>query len=178
MIFKLFQPKDHIEIARDIYLQIVRQSRQPDFFKQGAVKDTIDGRFDLLVLNAFLVIQRLSLIEKRGKVLSQAIFDEMFKNLDSDLREMGFGDMSIGKKIRKMAEAFYGRSDNYQTSLEHKDPAVLKESLLRNLYRSEPVGADAVDYVYDYVLAQKGALAGADDEALCGGRIPFQTLKP
>ena len=123
--------------AHDLYTAIIEQSRQPVFYTQAAVPDSLDGRFDLIVLHAFLVMRRLNRIPAdqmtAARALSQALFDLMFDDMDQNLRELGAGDMSVGKKVKHMARAFYGRVAAYEDGL-NGDDGVLGSALLRNLY--------------------------------------------
>ena len=95
--------KDKRLCAQLLYKNIVAHSRQEIFYKDYGVPDTIDGRFELIVFHAFLVIDRLKRNKSlESRQLSQELFDEMFMNFDINLREMGVGDMGIGKKIKHM----------------------------------------------------------------------------
>jgi len=174
--FDFWRKVPEARVAQKLYLKIVQQSRRQEFYLQGGVADTIDGRFDLLVLNVYLVMRRLKDIGPGAGKLSQALFDEMFSNLDGDLREMGIGDLSIGKKVQKMAEAFYGRVEGYEAGLKHKDPAVLKEALMRNLYRATPVAGTSVDLMYDYMSRQSQSLAEQAPADILTGEVAFAAL--
>ena len=95
--------------------------------------DTSNGRFDLIALHAFIVMKRLKFIGKNGETLSQALFDCMFNDIDTNLREMGVGDLSVGKKIKKLAAAYYGRIKAYEDALLKTDE-ILEAALNRNIY--------------------------------------------
>ena len=173
---KFFRKDPHKEIAQKLYLGIVAQSRQPGFFVDGGVADSVDGRFDVLVMNAFLVIRRLNQLGPEGKALAQHLFDDMFSNLDGDVREMGFSDWTIGKKIQRMAEAFYGRAEAYQKALDSDDSDGLKKALARNVFRSKPVADAQLDFIHQYIQRQATALADADLDQMLAGQIPFAPL--
>jgi cytochrome b pre-mRNA-processing protein 3 len=129
MIFhKLFGRKN--SQTKALYDQIVAAARQPNFFEQFEIPDTLDGRFDALVLHLFLVLHRLKAEPEKTK---QDLIDYFFLDMDRNLREMGVGDVSVGKKVRKMAEAFYGRSLAYTAGLEQGENA-LNTVLQRNIY--------------------------------------------
>ncbi|WP_374466727.1 ubiquinol-cytochrome C chaperone family protein, partial [Ferrovibrio sp.] len=91
-----------------LYRAIVAQSRQAGFYREHGVPDSLDGRFDMIVLHSFLVMRRLRRIGAAAEPLSQQLFDLMFADMDSNLREIGVGDLSVGKKVKAMAQAFYG----------------------------------------------------------------------
>jgi cytochrome b pre-mRNA-processing protein 3 len=123
---KLFARKP--TAAQRLYEAIVADARQEKFYAEMDVPDTLDGRFDMIVLHMFLVLDRL-----RGEAadMGQQLTDTFFKDLDRTLREMGIGDLSVAKKIRPMAEAFAGRMRAYATASEE---GVLVEALQRNVY--------------------------------------------
>jgi cytochrome b pre-mRNA-processing protein 3 len=138
MFFKrFFNPTASAKIAREIYLLIVAKARQPYFYAELGVPDTVDGRFDMITLHAILVIEFITKGGKASKALSQQIFDEMFADMDRSLREMGAGDLSVGKKVRKMAEVFYGRAKAYREALAQDDQDGLAAALARNVYGGE-----------------------------------------
>ena len=100
------------------YGRVVEQARQPVFFAGYGVPDTLDGRYELICLHAFLYLYRLKADRPQSAELSQAFFDAMFADLDRALREMGTGDLSVGKHVKRMARGFYGRIRAYQDGIE------------------------------------------------------------
>ncbi len=141
----LFSRKPHERAGFALYGAAVGAARQPYFFESLGVPDTLDGRFDLVSLHVCLVIRRLRRDpDARGKVLAQAVFDAMFADMDVNLREMGVSDLAVGKRVKRMWEAFHGRAAAYEAALDAKDPACLAEALSRNVWRGEsPDGAAA-----------------------------------
>lgn len=139
----LFKPSRQLVAARDLYAAIVAQSRQQGFYENLKVPDTLDGRFDLITLHAVLVMDRLSAEgDPAARDFGQLLFDEMFTQLDLNLREMGVGDLSISKRVKRMAEVFYGRAGAYRAALRTHDEIALAQALARNLYpEGAPVGA-------------------------------------
>src|SRR4051812_26135611 len=105
------------EAADHAYQQVVEQSRQSVFFTEYGVPDTLDGRFELTCLHAFLYLHRLKAERPRARRLRQGFFDRMFADFDRALREMGVGDLSVGKQVKRMARAFYGRICAYEEAL-------------------------------------------------------------
>lgn len=162
--------------AHDLYVGVVGQARRPDLYLRYGVADTVDGRFDLLVAHAFLLMRRLGGIggERAGeaKVLSQALFDLMFADMDQNLREIGVSDISIGKKVKQMARAFYGRVAAYDAGFAH-DAAALAEAVARNLYRGAPPSAEAAPAFALYLRRQADHLAGQGDDDLLAGRAAW-----
>ena len=163
-------------IAHDLYSAVIQQSRQPQFYLTGSVPDTLDGRFELIVLHSFLVMRRLNQVvasqTDAAKALSQALFDLMFDDMDQNLRELGVGDMSVGKKVKQMAQAFYGRVAAYEDGLAAGE-ASLAEALQRNLYGTLEGAAAPVAAMAAYMLRQNAVLAGVDDVAVMEGRVVF-----
>ena len=143
-----------------LYAKAVAQARQPVFYDRGAVPDSVDGRFDLLVLHMFLLLHRLGAEGAEGRKLAQKLFDLMFADMDRSLREMGVSDMSVGKRVKEMARAFYGRLDAYEKGLG--DAAGLEAALARNLYRGAEVAPAILAAMGRYVTAQAEQLAGLD----------------
>jgi cytochrome b pre-mRNA-processing protein 3 len=140
----------------ELYTAAVQAARQPFFYAKLGVPDTLDGRFDMVGLHAFLLIRRLS-AEPAGQKVAQALFDAMFNDMDVNLREMGVGDLSVGKKVKMMWEAFHGRANAYSEALK-SGPDVLADALGRNLWPGED-HADAAARLARLVHAQDAYLA-------------------
>jgi cytochrome b pre-mRNA-processing protein 3 len=161
MFFKrFFNPTASAKIAREIYLLIVAKARQPYFYAELGVPDTVDGRFDMITLHAILMIEFITKGGKASKALSQQIFDEMFADMDRSLREMGAGDLSVGKKVRKMAEVFYGRAKAYREALAQDDQDGLAAALARNVYGGEGAPENALRLAR-YALAAARSLSAS-----------------
>src|SRR6195952_990443 len=127
----------HERPAFQLYGSAVAAARDPYLYATLGVPDTLDGRFDAIVLYVYLVVRRLDTDQEQGATLAQAVFDAMFLDMDINLREMGVGDLSVGKRNRAMWEAFHGRSAAYAAVWD--DPAELELALARNLWRgAEP----------------------------------------
>src|SRR3989442_6202813 len=156
-MFTLFRTIPDQEAAVLAYGRVVEHARQPGFFIAGGVPDTIDGRFELICLHAFLYLHRLKREQKRAARLGQRFFDTMFGDFDRSLREMGTGDLSVGREVKRMAEAFYGRIGAYEQGLE-ADDAVLRPALARNLFGTAPPPADRLDAMTLYVRREAAGL--------------------
>jgi cytochrome b pre-mRNA-processing protein 3 len=96
-----------------LYGALVGQARNPAFYRDMGVPDTVEGRFEMVALHVFLALRRLRAGGEPGKDLGQKLFDVLFDDMDQTLREMGVGDLSVGKKIKAMASSFYGRMQAY-----------------------------------------------------------------
>jgi cytochrome b pre-mRNA-processing protein 3 len=157
--------------AHALYAQAIRQARAPSFYAGLGVPDTLDGRFDLLVLHVFLLLHRLKREGKATQQVSQALFDLMFRDMDRSLRELGVSDHSIGKRVKQMLAAFYGRLRAYEEALA--EPARLAEALRRNVYREAGAEAAAPLRLAAYVEAEVARLAGLSRDALLCGEAGF-----
>ena len=156
----------------DLYAALVTAARDPFFYRHLGVPDTVDGRFDLIGLHAFLVIQRLQRDRPPGPGLAQAVFDAMFSDMDMNLREMGVGDLSVGKKVRAMWEALHGRAQAYAAALDAADDAALCAALTRNVWRGvAPAGA--AERLARLTQQQWAHLAGQPLAAFAAGRVEF-----
>src|SRR3954468_3142756 len=132
-MFMLFKPNPERTAAELAYQRIVEQSRQPGFFLDGGVPDTVDGRFELICLHAFLYLHRLKGEQSRSARFGRRFVAAMFADFDRSLREMGTGDLSVGREVKRMAEGFYGRFAAYEDGLA-ADDGVLRPALARNLF--------------------------------------------
>lgn len=158
----------------ELYCAAVAAARAPGFYTDIGVRDTLDGRFDLVGLHVFLLIRRLQALPPPGPAIAQAVFDAMFNDMDTNLREMGVGDMSIARKVKQMWEAFHGRAAAYQAALDSSDPAALPAALARNVWRGGESPQAAV--LARAVRAMDAHLAGQDLPALAAGRVSFLPL--
>lgn len=144
-----------------------RRHGQSPFYRDCGVPDTVDGRFDLIVLHTYIVLDRLRAEGEAGRKLSQQLFDTLFDDMDRSLREMGVGDLSVGKHVKRMASGFYGRMKAYDEARAAGDEA-LAEALRRNVYGA-PGGLEAVaggDGAGGDVAAGEGTAPVVDAEAL------------
>jgi cytochrome b pre-mRNA-processing protein 3 len=176
MILRLFRRSPPVPSER-LYGEIVARARQPWLYTAAGVADTVEGRFDMIVLHTFLVIDRLGGGGDAAQALAQSVFDEMFKDMDRSLREMGASDIGVGPKVRRMAEAFYGRSRVYGEALQRDGEAqrrALVAALARNVFAGS-IDADA-DPLADYVLAEHRALAERPLERLLAGESGFVAM--
>jgi cytochrome b pre-mRNA-processing protein 3 len=158
--------------ARRLYAAIVAAARRPGFYREGGVPDSLDGRFELLTLHVHLVLRRLK-GEPAAADTAQALFDAMFADMDESLREIGVGDLGVGRRVKQMAEAFYGRVAAYDEGLAAADPAVLEAALARNLYGTLPAAPPALGRMAEHLRTTAAALAGTPLERLLAGDLEF-----
>lgn len=169
----LLKRRPHDRAGFQLYGAAVAQARSPHYFAALGVPDTLDGRFDMVALFAFLLVDRLQQDESpQGAALAQAVFDAMFSDMDQNLRQMGVSDLSVGKRVKAMWTAFHGRAHSYQDALDRGDSAMLEAALARNVWRAEvpPPGAAALA---GELRAQRRHLAAQPVAALAAGRVDF-----
>jgi cytochrome b pre-mRNA-processing protein 3 len=161
-----------------IYGMIVTQAREPMFYRDLAVPDTVNGRFDLLVLHLWMVLRRLKPLPD-GAALCQQLFDRFCEDMDGNLREMGVGDLTVPKRMQAFGEAFYGRVAAYDLALDTglgqgQEPLAL--ALCKNILD----GADLAQAhrLARYAGAVIAALDGLDEAALRGASWKFPLPLP
>lgn len=154
------------------YRRVVEQARRPIFFTEYGVPDTLDGRFELVCLHAFLYLHRLKTEGPEAGRVCQSFFDRMFADFDRALREMGIGDLSVGKHIKRMARAFYGRIRAYEEGLAGDDGA-LGAALARNVFGTVGVSMPFADLMAGYVRGAAKELRRQPVADLLVGRIVF-----
>jgi cytochrome b pre-mRNA-processing protein 3 len=137
------RPNERRGTIERLYGAIVAQARNPVLYTQMKAPDTVEGRFDLVVLHLFLVNERLASLGEEGRALAQELLDFFFEDMDASLREIGIGDLSVPKKMRSLAEAYLGRTGAYQAALTAADEAALAAALSKNIYSSDTVSPEA-----------------------------------
>jgi len=172
MLKSLFKPRPAQVAGRALYARVVEQARSPALYRDLGAPDTVEGRFELYSLHVVLLLERLRLQDDQAAETSQALFDTYVRALDDALREMGVGDLAVGKKMRKLGEAFYGRAKSYLAALEAlPDRAPLEALLGRTVYAG---AEDRSAALADYLLAQRETLAAIPTERLNAGEVTWR----
>lgn len=170
MILSLLRKDTSREVAEALFAAAVEQARLPVFYRDFAVADTVEGRFELLSLHVWLVMRRLK--GAQTERLSRRVLEAYFANLDGALREMGVGDLVVGKKIRALGEAFYGRIGAYDRALgDGASPETLTAALSRNVF--EAIDAPTAPSLARYVNEADKALAEQPLARISAGVIRF-----
>ena len=176
-----------------LYDAIVRQARQPVFYTRLGICDSLDGRFDMIVLHVVLVCKALQ-AGRGAREAAQDLFDLFFQDMEQNLREMGAADIGVGKRIKKMARAFYGRAAAYGDALGNDTDTALAEALERNFFPREKAGPArlqaapgnqnnapqaqaACRELARYTRALAAVLDTADSAALLDGQIDWPTIE-
>jgi cytochrome b pre-mRNA-processing protein 3 len=143
------------------------------FFRDLGVPDTLDGRFEVLSLHVFLLLNRLKGESPEAAAFAQALFDTFFADMDRSLREMGAGDLGVGRRVKAMAQGFYGRVAAYETGLSAGD-GELFQALQRNLYGTiSSVDPLFLAAIARYVRRQQTALRRESVRDLLRGEVKF-----
>jgi cytochrome b pre-mRNA-processing protein 3 len=165
---KLFDGKP--AAGETLYASLVQAARAEHFYRDMGVPDTVDGRFDMIVVHMFLTLNALKGDAVGVDDLRQGLTDAFFKDMDRSLREMGVGDLSVGKKVRKMAEAFYGRIAAYADGLKTGEDG-LRQALARNIFADVPEGK--TDVLAKWMLRARTTLEQAGADAVARGEVQW-----
>jgi cytochrome b pre-mRNA-processing protein 3 len=182
MILGAFRRDDPNRNIHGLYGAIVAQARSPVFYTRYGVSDSVEGRFELIVLHLMLVLRRLgaeaAAASGRGPALGpgsavgQRLFDVFCRDLDDNLREMGVGDLAVPRRMRQFGEAFYGRQAAYAAALDAADPKELEKALARNILDEGDAGDKAAPLAR-YMRAAAAQLDAQRADALIAGRAIF-----
>jgi cytochrome b pre-mRNA-processing protein 3 len=164
-------------IAQRLYATLTAQARRPDFYVTCGVPDSIDGRFEMVALHAFLLFRRLKGHGDKAGAVAQSVYDVMFSDFDASVREMGAQDLGVGRRIKFMTEAMNGRFQAYEAGLAQGQNE-LELSLKRNLYgTTEPVD-ECLKRMAGYLKRADAELAALPIDQLMRGVLHFPPLEP
>jgi cytochrome b pre-mRNA-processing protein 3 len=179
LFLRRFLRDEQLESAAAVlYGRFAGQARLPAFYLSLGVPDTVDGRFEMVALHAFLVFRRLKGQGEGIDRLAQATYDVMFKEMDLALREMGAADLGVGRRIMHMTEALNGRIQAYEKGLAAADDSVLQDALRRNLFGTVTPEATVLAAMTSYLRGNAAALESQDVAKIAAGEIAFQPPKP
>ena len=182
MILGAFRHSNNNRNIHGLYGAIVAQARSPIFYTHYGVSDSVEGRFELIVLHLMLVNRRLGADQTGasgrspalgpGSAVGQRLFDVFCRDLDDNLREMGVGDLAVPRKMRQFGEAFYGRQAAYGAALAAADPRELEKALARNILDEADASKKAAQFAR-YMRAAVAQLDAQPEGALIAGRAVF-----
>jgi cytochrome b pre-mRNA-processing protein 3 len=159
-----------------LHLRVSAAARRPGLYTDLGVPDTLEGRFECLILHVILVLRRLNRLPEPAADVAQDLVNSVFLQLDSSLRESGIGDFGVPKRMKKLGSAFYGRAEGYDAALDAGDADALRAALARNvLGLDSPQAANSLTH---YVLASDAALARSDLDGLIGVGPQFPDPEP
>lgn len=172
MILALFSRRSRRAATIEaLYGAIVAQARQPVFYLEYGVPDTVNGRFEMILMHGGLLLDRLSTEPAAVRAIGQEVFDRFCQDMDDTLRERGISDIKVPKEMKRVAEAFYGRQAAYRTALNGDYPQALAEALRRNLYAGQP--ENHAGRMAAYMRAAVGSLQAQPVGDLAEGRLAW-----
>jgi cytochrome b pre-mRNA-processing protein 3 len=171
MILDLLRRRPPADTIRALYGVIVAQARLPVFYLDYGVPDTVEGRFDMIVLHLAVLTRRIG-GSPRLKAISQGVFDLFCQDLDHNLREMGVSDLAVPRRMRGFAEAFYGRSQSYDQALSSRDREAGALAVARNVFAAGKPSAGA-QRLTAYMFEAARQLADIDERAVARGVLSF-----
>ena len=139
--------------SANLYAEIVAAARQPVLYERMGVPDTVDGRFEMILLHVVLLFHRLGPEGEAGKTIGQGAFDTFIPEMDRGIREMGVGDLGVPRRMKAIGKSFYGRLESYGRALTEGDRPGLANALSRNLFPTGTEGSTAAlaNYAFDTV---------------------------
>lgn len=174
MIMSLFRRRSNLNrrIVDTAYASIVTAARNPVFYADWGVPDTPLGRYESVGLHMILFLYRTRGMEGAAEGLSQDMLDEFFKDVDHSIRELGVGDPSVPKRMKKLARMFYGRMEKYWKALDEGDAGALGEALARNIAPDTPDAIDRANLA-GYMMRAAEQLKQVPDTELLAGVVRF-----
>ncbi len=171
----LFTSQTQLLKAHSAYDALVKQARQPAFYNQYGIPDSIDGRFEMILLHLFLALRRLKSIgTKEAASFSRLLSEAFFTDMDRSVREIGVSDTGVPKRIKRMAAAYFGRLQAYEEAFADTD--ALHQALRRNAYATLPEADTAaldakVAQLASYLRRAEEALRVQEDAVLLAGDL-------
>jgi len=141
--------------VKKIYQNIVEISRSKFFYINLKLKDNFETRFDLIIFHAFIIFFYYKNLKQGKSSISQELFDFMFSDFENNLREMGFGDIAVNKKMKVFITAFYGRLAQYSKGIDiynnDGDISLLQQTILNNIYKGDEALNENINYFIEYM---------------------------
>lgn len=160
-------------LASRLYGEVVMASRRPEFFTDFSVPDTVEGRFDMMTLNLFLLVSRLGSGDEAARDAAQLACDRFFVEMDRAMREMGVGDLAVPKRMKKIASAYLGCAQAYTAAMAEADDGVLTRALNRNVHGGDESLLAGSALLARYTRLTQAALERASTGDIISGTIPF-----
>ena len=152
----MFFKKENKKVQK-IYQNIVKISRSKFFYLKLGVKDDFETRFDLIIFHAFIIFYYYKKLNIKSSKVSQDLFDFMFGDFENNLREMGFGDIAVNKKMKVFISAFYGRIAQYSKSIEifesNGDKSLIHSTILNNIYKGNRASNNKINFFANYMIS-------------------------
>ncbi|MDX3928714.1 MAG: ubiquinol-cytochrome C chaperone family protein [Shinella sp.] len=174
MIFGLFRKKNgNQRIVEKQYASLTAAAREPYLYEALDVPDTVMGRFEMLSAVLILYFRRTRSSGVSGQEIAQEIVDAFFEDVDHSIRELGVGDVSVPKRMKKLAGMFYGRLQSYAQALDAADRPALAAALARNFHPSADGKAPSMEGLADYLFEAEAYMAARGEDDVSSGTLPF-----
>lgn len=174
MIWNLFKRKKANQaLVEKQYAQITQSARSAAFYSEMGAPDTVMGRFEMITLHLVLYLRRTGTAGEAAQGIAQEIVDAFFEDIDHSIRELGVGDTSVPKRMKKLARMFYGRAKSYGVALAAGDRDALVEALRRNLHPDSPDTAPSMGPLSDWMMTTARKLEDVSEETLAAGQLAF-----
>ena len=155
-MFSFASKNKYKDITPEIYQNIIERSRSKFFYLNLDIEDSFESRFDIIILHSFIIFYYLKNSSDNEKKLSQFLFDFMFEDFDNNLREMGFGDIAVNKKMKVFITAFYGRIANYSKGVDqiknNQENEILNQAILNNIYKGKNSNTRFLNFFRKYII--------------------------
>ena len=175
----MFKSKNTSKV-KEIYQSIIDNSRSKIFYIELDVEDSFESRFDLVILHSFIIFQYFIEINDKKNKLSQSLFDFMFHDFENNLREMGYGDIAVNKRMKKFISAFYGRILSYSNSyLDYKKNESLSNfsiAIRKNIYKNKKISDEKVNLISNYAISNIALFLTNDYETNINMKFKFKKL--
>jgi cytochrome b pre-mRNA-processing protein 3 len=172
VLARLFRPREEAAAGRELYASAARQAREPGFYTRLGTPDTAEGRFELFTLHVALLLLRLKGQGKPAAQVAQHLFETYVTSLDDALRDMGVGDVTVGKRMKKLGEAFYGRMRSCELALGRRPDLTELEAVMGRTVLAQSAGGRP-DLLAAYVAQAADGLAALPLDDLLAGRTAW-----
>lgn len=173
-LFGLLRRRPYERMGFELYGAAVAAARDPEYYATLGVPDTTAGRFELICLHVAVLIRRLRrFADKPAQELAQSVFDAMFSDMDVTMREMGVGDLGVGKRVKFLWEGFHGRAQTYAAALDAGDMAGLEAAIARNVWAGQPPPEGSAAALAARARAMAETLEGQGFEGFAAGKAHF-----
>ena len=176
----MFFKKENKQV-KIIYQNIIEISRSKFFYLKLNLNDDFETRFDLIIFHAFMIFFYYKNLKKKTSTISQDLFDLMFADFENNLREMGFGDIAVNKKMKVFITAFYGRIAQYSKGIEiyrsTGDKTLLQQTILNNIYKGKKESLNYIDYFINYMSGNINSFTEKDEEVNLKNNFKYVGIK-
>ncbi len=149
-----YKSKDYS--VEKIYQNIVEISRSKFFYIEYGLEDSFETRFDLIIFHSFMIFYFYKTMNIEKSQIPQNLFDYMFNDFENNLREMGFGDIAVNKKMKLFVRAFYGRLSQYSKSLDlvkkKNDKTLLEKTIFNNIFKGKKLDQKIISMFAEYII--------------------------